>query len=561
MEGDTMNQQQPQHSPKKSLPRTTGRIVLKITLYFVGFLIAEFGLLGGVFVVAGSSVPVGCSVFSVDILVVVGSIFIFFRKRYYIHCLSRLEYLWWVSGTSVAFFMTLVLVFGVANPNTNRVTSAIVSSFFLFYGISLMWIAHRKPPLAQQINESVYRILQATPGKQIAISDLFARLQKEYKHLNMPLNQYLDTLDYIEPIRIPGIPAIVCRMKPPKQTAPAPQMTPPVIKTSPLQTGPAPFIAQTSANQAISPSPIEKNSSKNISSKPIDKVIQPPSPPVLPTASEPDHSKASSSFIKEQKAIQTFCCYAHTDEQLLNKLKAHLKPQQREGLLQIWYDRDISAGTEWEQEIEEQLNTAQIILLLVSPDFMASDYCYTKEMQRALERHNRGEIRAIPIILRPVDWQITPLGKLQALPKDGRPITTWSNRDNAYLDVARGIRAVVETFLTPPQQAKKQVPVQSDHQKQEAEIELTRARCKQGKLIITNKKIAIELNGFGQTLKSQTLLKSSLSSIDSKLAVAPLFGKGGGINLTFRGRGKELLTADLVPVKEAKEIIALLSGH
>src|SRR5437667_12844135 len=100
--------------------------------------------------------------------------------------------------------------------------------------------------------------------------------------------------------------------------------------------------------------------------------------------------------------VKIFFCYAHEDEQLLNKLKSHLFPLKRAGLIDVWYDRDISAGTDWEQQIKGQLNAAQIILLLVSPDFMASDYCYGIEMQRALERHELREARAIPIILRHV---------------------------------------------------------------------------------------------------------------------------------------------------------------
>jgi len=143
--------------------------------------------------------------------------------------------------------------------------------------------------------------------------------------------------------------------------------------------------------------------------------------------------------------VKIFCCYAHEDEPLLRKLKSHLKPLQREGLIDLWYDRDISAGTEWEQEINRHLIEAQIILLLVSPDFMDSDYCYSIEMKRALERHERGESRVIPIILRPVDWQDV-LGKLQALPTDGTPVIDrrWHTSDEALYSVAQGIRKVVE---------------------------------------------------------------------------------------------------------------------
>src|SRR5438067_1082106 len=94
-----------------------------------------------------------------------------------------------------------------------------------------------------------------------------------------------------------------------------------------------------------------------------------------------------------------FCCYSHEDELLLNKLKTHLRPLQRQGLIDVWHDRDISAGTEWEREIRENLNTAQITLLLVSPDFMDSDYAYGIEMKRAIELHERDKARVIPIIL------------------------------------------------------------------------------------------------------------------------------------------------------------------
>ena len=149
-------------------------------------------------------------------------------------------------------------------------------------------------------------------------------------------------------------------------------------------------------------------------------------------------------------AVKIICCYSHEDEVLLNKLKAHLRPLEREGLIEVWHDRDISAGTDWEKEISEHLNSAQIILLLVSPDFMDSEYCYGIEMKRAIERHQRGEARVIPIIIRHVYWQGEPLGKLQALPRDANPVTSasWHTLDEAFFDVVRGIREVIRTLLT-----------------------------------------------------------------------------------------------------------------
>src|SRR5579884_3619424 len=111
-----------------------------------------------------------------------------------------------------------------------------------------------------------------------------------------------------------------------------------------------------------------------------------------------------------------FFCYAREDKHLVEELKISLISLQRYGLIEMWYDQNISAGREWEREITDQLNAAQIILLLISPHFMASDYCYNKEMQRAIERHERGEARVIPVILRDTLWQIAPFSKLQALP-------------------------------------------------------------------------------------------------------------------------------------------------
>ena len=113
-----------------------------------------------------------------------------------------------------------------------------------------------------------------------------------------------------------------------------------------------------------------------------------------------------------------FFCYAREDEQYLNKLKAYLRPLQRQGMIDVWHDRDISAGTEWESEIKKHLNSADIILLLVSPDFMSSEYCYSVEMDYALERHKCGDVLVIPVIIRPVHWKESVLGKLQVLPKN-----------------------------------------------------------------------------------------------------------------------------------------------
>ena len=147
--------------------------------------------------------------------------------------------------------------------------------------------------------------------------------------------------------------------------------------------------------------------------------------------------------------IEVFYSYSQRDEALRDELENHLALLKRQGVIRDWHDRRITAGSEWSGKIDDYLNSAGVILLLVSADFLASDYCYDLEMKRAMERHERGEAVVIPIILRAVDWHSAPFGKLQALPKDGRPVTSWPNRDEAFTDIARGIRKAIEQLANP----------------------------------------------------------------------------------------------------------------
>jgi internalin A len=143
-------------------------------------------------------------------------------------------------------------------------------------------------------------------------------------------------------------------------------------------------------------------------------------------------------------AVRLFYSYSHKDESLRNELETHLKLLQRVGLIEAWHDRKIEAGDDWKKEIDKNLEDADIILLLVSADFIASDYCYEKEMKRALERHEKKEARVIPVIVRDVNWKIAQFAKLQPLPKDGKAVTTWPDRDTAWRNVSEGIEKVVE---------------------------------------------------------------------------------------------------------------------
>lgn len=159
--------------------------------------------------------------------------------------------------------------------------------------------------------------------------------------------------------------------------------------------------------------------------------------------------------MQQGSAVTTLFCYAREDKGLLDQLKTHLSPLQKLNVINMWDDGDISAGAEWEPEIKNHLNNAKIILLLISADFIASDYCYSMEMQHALKRHERGEARVVPVILRPViDWEQVPsgdmqLGGLQAFPKEAKAVMLWENRDEAWKNVAEGISRVANELQMP----------------------------------------------------------------------------------------------------------------
>jgi hypothetical protein len=158
----------------------------------------------------------------------------------------------------------------------------------------------------------------------------------------------------------------------------------------------------------------------------------------------------------EEQEIILFFSYSHQDEMLRDQLEQHFGFLKRDQSITCWHDRKIMPGDDWCGEIDEQLDQADIILLLISPGFADSDYCWDVETKRALERHEKGEATVVPIILRPVDgWENTPIGRLQALPSNGDAVTTWPNHDEAFQDIAAGLRSLIthrirnKTYATP----------------------------------------------------------------------------------------------------------------
>lgn len=147
-----------------------------------------------------------------------------------------------------------------------------------------------------------------------------------------------------------------------------------------------------------------------------------------------------------QAPVEVFCSYAHRDNKLRDQLYTHLSILRHQGLITLWSDQVIEAGTDWQSVINSRINSASIILLLLSADYLASDYCYGIEMQRALQRHQEGQAFVIPILLRPLDWKYAPFAHLRILPSNAKPIVNWKNRDRAFVEVVAGIRQAIEEF-------------------------------------------------------------------------------------------------------------------
>jgi CheY-like chemotaxis protein len=171
---------------------------------------------------------------------------------------------------------------------------------------------------------------------------------------------------------------------------------------------------------------------------------------------------------KRPEPVTLFYSYAHEDEPLRDELQDHLAILERRGVIRSWHDRAIVPGHDWSQEIDQHLREADLVLLLISKDFVASDYIMGVELGLAMQRQQRGEATVVPILLRPVDLQpedahdmpFVNLLKPQGLPRDLKPVTTWSNRDEAWTQVASGLRATVNAIraLRPALPAPERVP-------------------------------------------------------------------------------------------------------
>jgi CheY-like chemotaxis protein len=169
----------------------------------------------------------------------------------------------------------------------------------------------------------------------------------------------------------------------------------------------------------------------------------------------------------DRTPVTLFYSYAHEDEDLRDELQRHLTILERRGVIRSWHDRAITAGSDWGHEIDQRLRTADMVLLLISTDFIASDYIFGVELDVAMQRQRSGDAVVVPILLRDVDLQpedadrlpFVSLLKSQGLPRDWKPVTSWSNRDEAWTNVARGLRKTVQAIQERRAAASSKAPV------------------------------------------------------------------------------------------------------
>ena len=217
----------------------------------------------------------------------------------------------------------------------------------------------------------------------------------------------------------------------------------------------------------------------------------------------------------------------------------------RQKLLEVWYDRQILPGMKWEHEIDKNLTSAHIILLLVSAPFLNSDYCYGIEMQKALQRNAEGTARVIPVLLRPVDWEDAPFSNLQILPTGAKPVTRWTNKDDAFEDVAKELRRVVKdlrfVLRTPEEWFKEGYKLYELKHYEEALFAFNEA-------IRLNLSSAVAYIGKGAALSELKRYEEALVALDEAIRLAP----NDAIVYNYRGEA-------LFGLKRYKEALATLN--
>jgi hypothetical protein len=174
-------------------------------------------------------------------------------------------------------------------------------------------------------------------------------------------------------------------------------------------------------------------------------------------------------------AWKVFYSYSHKDAELRERLGTYLAPLAHQQKIIEWYDRKIEPGADWETDIREELDSAHLILLLVSEDFLASEYCFGIEVERALTRLKRGDAKVVPILLKPCLWQESRFSDLQMIPRDAKPITSWASREEAFVEVATELRSLI---TAPPPSLSDSIPESGAVERFDASLDLVRAQVR-----------------------------------------------------------------------------------
>jgi hypothetical protein len=226
---------------------------------------------------------------------------------------------------------------------------------------------------------------------------------------------------------------------------------------------------------------------------------------------------------------RAFISYSHRDDEFRHQLLAHLAPLRQSGSMVEWHDRKLEPGDDWNASIDERLGAASLFLLLVSADFLASDYCQTVELKRALQRQRRGEVRVIPVIVRACDWRQTELGKLQALPARGRAIASSAHPDEAWTEVVQGVSRILEA-MRQSEFAARNVPQYLNEQTRALSLALEAARQRKQNLCeagVDTTGVDAEILDLRRKLREGGTLKPGDSLRDGQFLLLNPIGNGG----------------------------------
>jgi len=260
--------------------------------------------------------------------------------------------------------------------------------------------------------------------------------------------------------------------------------------------------------------------------------------------------------------LNIFFAYSREDSALRERLDKHLSGLKRRNYINTWFDGQIEAGAEWEKEIDFALSKADIILLLISADFIASDYCFDVEMKKAISRHEKGDAVIIPIILHPCDWSDLPFSKIQGLPQNGQAITSenWKSPEFALSEIAKSIKDTVENLRQTKNKhlrAINEVLNEKDYElritlEQVEELKLEEEILQESieKLNKENKKIQKEIVDVKSELSDLNLLKQENQNDFQKL--------NGAEQTKLNKLRTEILNSKKIITKEKKDIESLI---